>query len=173
MQLSEMLALPPGEDPFGVIIGADIMYDRGLLPALLHTLQGHLAPGGCFYCVDPGRLDSRSVRKSFVSLLRRANPEWEYEEQAMETCTQAARTLCAYPDSLLAGPVHIHLHEQRLRGLAIALGLPEASLGESVSVDQLVQADEPYMLLTVRRPIVENRPCALTAVQCKAKQTVI
>ncbi|CAE7854870.1 mettl21a [Symbiodinium necroappetens] len=38
--------------------------------------------------------------------------------------------------------VHIHLHEQRRRGLAAALGLPEAGLGQTVSVHQLITADD-------------------------------
>ena len=157
------MACVAGEAPvFDVILGADILYDRSSLPSLVLALQNHLAPGGSFYCVDPGRLDNCAVRNSFVHHLCEEHPEWECDERTLEASIPAAETLCTGPGALDAQStthpgVHIHLHEQRRRGLAAALGLPEAGLGQTVSVHQLITADAPYKLLVVHRP-VENMP---------------
>ena len=149
---------PAGEAAvFDVILGADILYDRRSLQSLVLALHRYLAPGGHFYCVDPGRLDNCAVRKSFVSLLLEAHPEWEYEEHTMETYTRMAEMLCTTPDAMHTSQstkqqIHIHLHEHRRRGLAAALGLPDTALGQTVSVQQLIAADAPYTLLAVSRP---------------------
>ena len=69
----------------------------------------------------------------------------------------AAESMCMMPgavdaQSMMHPHIHIRLHEQRRRGLAAALGLPEAALGQTISVHQLIAADAPYKLLVVHRP---------------------
>ncbi|CAE8588944.1 unnamed protein product [Polarella glacialis] len=56
---------------FDVVVGSDLIYDQAAPGRLLSTLQCVLAPGGCFACVDPGRLEDsdgsascHSVRQS-------------------------------------------------------------------------------------------------------------
>ena len=148
-----------GEAPvFDVILGADILYDRSSLPSLVLALQNHLAPGGSFYCVDPGRLDNCAVRNSFVRHLCEEHPEWECDERTLEASMPAAESMCMMPgavdaQSMMHPHIHIRLHEQRRRGLAAALGLPEAALGQTISVHQLIAADAPYKLLVVHRPV--------------------
>ena len=48
----------------------------------------------------------------------------------------------------------IHVPEQRRHGLAAALGI--SSLGDSLSLQKLILADEPYQLLTVGKPQQES-----------------
>lgn len=45
----------PGDEPFDVILGSDIVYDVGLHDCLIGLLDRMLAPGGIVWLGDPGR----------------------------------------------------------------------------------------------------------------------
>ena len=92
------------------------------------------------------------MRNSFIDLLEEAHPGWAYEECVLETSVLAAEAMCSNAARTDKNSVQIPLHEQRRRGMAAALGLPETALGKSVSVQQLIAADAPYTLLTVGKP---------------------
>lgn len=44
-----------GEEPFGVVLGADLLYERRDIVPLLATLDILLAPGGALWLAEPGR----------------------------------------------------------------------------------------------------------------------
>mmetsp|Transcript_41381 Transcript_41381/g.89701 ORF Transcript_41381/g.89701 Transcript_41381/m.89701 type:complete len:302 (-) Transcript_41381:6-911(-) len=98
---------------FDTVIGSDILYDSGLFPSLLSTLDHVLMPGGHFFAVDPGRLGC-SGGPAFADLIVKERPAWEIHLETLEEATKFADE--HLPD------VEIFLPEQRRHGLAVALG---------------------------------------------------
>jgi predicted nicotinamide N-methyase len=75
---------PPGVARFDLILGADILYDRNVFPALAALLCASLRPGGMVILADPGR----AVAGEFL----RAIAEEGF------TVTQSAVTVMSRPD---------------------------------------------------------------------------
>ena len=59
---------PPPLEPFDLVLGADVLYERRNPPAVAAFLAGHLLPGGEAWITDPGR----SAAETFPSCLREA-----------------------------------------------------------------------------------------------------
>ncbi|CAE8725911.1 unnamed protein product [Polarella glacialis] len=145
---------------FDVVVGSDLIYDQAAPGRLLSTLQCVLAPGGCFACVDPGRLEDsdgsascHSVRQSLRDLAASELPDWHYAEARLgpQTLSRAA--------AMVAGVVP--LPQQRHRNIAASLGLPPTSLDVSgVKLHHLVAADAPYTLMTLTRSCMAGCCCS-------------
>ena len=126
---------------FDTVIGSDILYDSGLFPSLLSTLDHVLMPGGHFFAVDPGRLGC-SGWPAFADLIVKERPAWEIHLETLEEATKFADE--HLPD------VEIFLPQQRRHGLAVALG--SCTQVEILPLRRLIAADEPYKMLRVKKP---------------------
>eukprot|EP00434_Breviolum_minutum_P006553 symbB.v1.2.005782.t2/scaffold289.1/size287290/27 len=98
---------------FDAIIGSDILYDSGLFPSLLRTLDELLLPGGSFLLVDPGRLGCSGCQ-AFADLIVEERPTWTIQVDTLSAATQFARE--QVPN------VEIFLPEQRRHGIAVLSG---------------------------------------------------
>ena len=125
---------------FDTVIGSDILYDSGLFRSLLSTLDQVLLPGGQFRAVDPGRLGG-SGALAFANFISKERPTWAVEFETLEAATAFAH------EQLPA--VEIYLPKQRRHGLAVALG--SSVQMETLSLQRLVAADEPYQMLRVQK----------------------
>jgi SAM-dependent methyltransferase len=50
---------PPPLEPFDLILGADVLYERRNVPAVAAFLARHLRPGAEAWIADPGRINAQ------------------------------------------------------------------------------------------------------------------
>jgi len=75
---------PPGQE-FPLILGCELIYERGNHPLILHVLDRMLAPGGMAWLADPGR----HVAPEFLQ--RAASAGWSITTRALARLTFAGR----------------------------------------------------------------------------------